>query len=184
MTDERMIELLFERSEQGLDEIKKKFGGLVRSIALAVTGDPERCGEVENDTLLAVWERVPPERPDPLGAYVCAIARNLSLKQRRAQRAQKRGFGLNVPLEELDGVLKSEELSEQLSARELGGEINRFLAGLSRSDRALFVRRYYLGQPVNEAAKALGLRPNAASVRLLRLREKLREQLEKEGYTL
>ncbi|MBR1763776.1 MAG: RNA polymerase sigma factor [Ruminococcus sp.] len=184
MTDERIIELLFGRSEEGLRGLRESFGGLVRRVAAAITGDSDRIDEIENDTMLAVWQRIPPERPDPLGAYVCAIARNLALKQRREQLAQKRGFGRSVPLEELDTALGSEELMKQLSARELGREINRFLDTLGPRERALFVRRYYLEQSVEEAARALGLRPNTAAVKLLRLRRALREHLEKEGYKL
>ena len=184
MTDENIISLLFERNEEGLNGLKERFGGLIARIAAAITGDPDRCGEIENDTLLAVWERIPPERPDPLGAYVCAVARNLALKQRRENNAQKRGFGLDVPLDELDGALGCDSLSQQLSARELGEEINRFLQAQKPVDRALFVRRYYLEQSVGEAARALGLRENTASVRLLRLRKSLAAHLEREGYSI
>ena len=69
-----------------------------------------------------------------------------------------------------------------MEARELGAAINRFLGTIKADDRALFLRRYWFGDEVKDIAKDLAIRPNAASVRLGRLRMKLREYLMKEGY--
>ena len=52
---------------------------------------------------------------------------------------------------------------------------------LDREDRALFIRRYWNGDPVKDLAGELGVRPNALTKRLLRLREGLRVHLEREG---
>ena len=58
---------------------------------------------------------------------------------------------------------------------------SRFLAALSREDRFLFVRRYWFADPVAELAALTGGSPGRVSVRLFRLREKLRKKLTKEG---
>ena len=184
MDDRKIIGLLFERSEQAITELRTAFGALVRKVAIGITGNASDAEEIENDTYLAVWERIPPEEPDPLGAYVCAAARNLSLKRLRSARTVKRSEALAVPLEELDGVLRSEELSEKLSARELGEIIDRFLDSLDPLSKALFVRRYYLCQPAAEAAEAVGITENNAFVKLSRIKKKLKQYLEKEGYVL
>ena len=184
MDDRELISLLFERSEQAIPELKDRFGRLIRKVAVSVTGSEEDAEEIENDTYLALWERIPPEKPDPLGAYVCAAARNLSLKRRRASSAGKRSEGLSVPLEELDNVLRSDELSERLSARELGELINSFLSGLDKQSRTLFIRRCYFCESVGDAARALGISENNASVKLSRIRQRLKKHLEKEGYVI
>ena len=184
MEDRNIISLLFERSEQAITELQTAFGALVHKVALGITGNASDAEEIENDTYLAVWKRVPPEKPDPLGAYVCATARNLSLKRLRSARAVKRSEDLAVPLEELDSVLCSDELSEKLSARELGESIDRFLDSLDPLSKALFVRRYYLCQPTAEAAWAVGITENNAFVKLSRIKKKLKQHLEKEGYVL
>ena len=59
-----------------------------------------------------------------------------------------------------------------------------WLKTLEREDRALFVRRYWNGDSVKLLAGELGLRPNALTKRLLRLRENLRRQLEREGVSV
>ena len=69
----------------------------------------------------------------------------------------------------------------ELEAKELTEAINRFLAALSREDRILFVRRYWYADSVSELASRTRSSPNRVSVRLFRLRERLRKSLTKEG---
>ena len=59
--------------------------------------------------------------------------------------------------------------------------MNGFLAGLSREDRFAFLRRYWYGDEVARIAARLGLSPHRLSVRLSRIRKKLKNDLEKEG---
>ena len=68
-----------------------------------------------------------------------------------------------------------------MEAGELGQLIGDWLQKLDKEDRVLFVRRYWNGDSVKSLAGELGLRPNALTKRLLRLRENLRRELEKEG---
>lgn len=55
---------------------------------------------------------------------------------------------------------------------------------LEPSDRELFVRHYYYGQTVEKAAEEMGMNRSTAKTRLRRGREKLKRQLEREGYIL
>lgn len=68
-------------------------------------------------------------------------------------------------------------MEDALNARLLGRAISRFLDALPGESRVLFLRRYYFGDSVGQIAKALGLRENTVSVRLSRLRQKLKDQL-------
>ena len=68
-----------------------------------------------------------------------------------------------------------------MEAGELSELISLWLESLREEDRALFIRRYWSGDAVKDLAFELGVRPNALTKRLLRLREDLRRSLEKEG---
>jgi len=59
--------------------------------------------------------------------------------------------------------------------------LNRFVRGLSRRERYLFVCRYYCGDSAAQLAETLGISPSAVNKALLKLRGKLRTVLEKEG---
>ncbi len=184
MTDEEIIALFFERSEQAIAELDKAHGGAVRRIASNILGNPEDAEECVSDTYLGVWHRIPPERPVPLRTYVCRIARNLAAKRRRDAAAQKR-CGYDLALDELAGIVPDRDgVEEAVAARELAGLINAFLDTLSYEDRFLFMRRYWYADPLGEAAAMAKMSYGAAAVRLHRVRERLRKHLLKEGVSV
>ncbi len=142
MEDHLIIQLFLERSESAVLELARKYGGLCRSIARNILKNSEDAEECFNDTLLAVWNAIPPERPDKLQPYVCRIARNLSLKKYHSNTAQKRNRQYDVILEEIADCLDSGRSVEgEILARELAGELNAFLGTLNSRDRIIFVQR-------------------------------------------
>ena len=182
MTDEEIIGLFFERSEQAISELAEKHGGAVGRVALNILGDEEDAEECVNDTWLAVWDRIPPERPSPLRTYVCRIARNLAAKRVHANTAQKRNSRYDAALDELaECVPDPAGVEESVEARELARSINAFLDTLPYEDKFLFMRRYWYADSLREIAETAGMRYSAAAVRLHRVREKLRKHLMKEG---
>ena len=90
MEDQQIIRLFFERSEQAITELSRKYGALCFQIADNILDDPQDAEECVNDAWLGAWNSIPPQRPDPLRAYVCRIVRNLSLKKLRALRRDDR----------------------------------------------------------------------------------------------
>ena len=182
MEDSRIIDLFLERSEQAIGELGKKYGALVTKTSVNILHDPQDAEECANDTWLAVWNSIPPHRPDPLAAYVCRIARNLAISRYRANTAAKRDAGFELVLDELAEVVPSGvDLEKELETRELLAAVERFLAMLDRDDRVLFVRRYWFADSVKELAAASHSRESRISARLFRLRGKLRNYLKKEG---
>ena len=74
MDDNRIIELLFERAENALDEVSHKYSRLYKGIIREVLSDECDVEECENDVLMAVWNTIPPNCPDSLSSYICKIA--------------------------------------------------------------------------------------------------------------
>ena len=182
MEDSRIVELLWARSEQAITELSTKYQGLCMKIAVNILDDEMDAQECVNDTYLAVWNSVPPQRPDPLRAYVCRVTRNLALVQYRKRTAQKRNSRYDAALDELLEVIgHGESVQDACDARELAEIINGFLAELSKTDRYLFVRRYWFSEPVSELAQSLGLRAHTVSVRLFRIRQRLKKNLNQRG---
>lgn len=182
LTDQEIIALYFKRSEQALEETEQKYGPGCTRIARNILKDSRDAEESVSDTWLAAWNTIPPRKPDPLRAYLFRIVRNIATARYHKNTAQKRDSSYDVALSELEEVLAAPDgVEEHLSAQELTELLNRFLAGLDRENRVLFVRRYWYGDPVGELARQFRMGPNALSARLKRLREKLRKELEKEG---
>ena len=182
--DAQILQLFEQRSEEAISAAALQYGGLCRQIAMNILGNAEDAEECVNDTWLAVWNRIPPEQPRSLTAYICRIVRNLSLKKLRANSALKRSSRFEVSLSELEDCISAHSLDEQLAAGELSAQINAFLAALRRDDRVMFVRRYWFAQPLSEIADAFGTTENNVSVRLGRIRRKLHTYLERKEVTL
>ena len=182
LKDQEIIALFFERSERAVAELIRRYGGAIKKVASNILKDAQDAEEAVSDTYLAVWDRIPPARPDHLGAYSCRIARNISLKRYYANTALKRNSYYDVALGELEETIPALATVESLyDAKELTRYLDRFLRERSREDRYLFMRRYWYGDSVTDIAAALGMTPHKASVRLFRLRQKLQDHLSKEG---
>ena len=183
MEDKKILDLLWNRIESAIDALAKKFGKRLLYTAMNILGNPQDAEEAVNDTYMALWNTIPPERPDPLSGYVHRTGRNVALKKQRYLTAQKRRSQYDVSLEELADVLPGPYMEDLLDARELGLAIGRFLDTVSKENRILFLRRYWFGDSVKHLAKATGLSENTISVRLSRLRSQLKSYLmDKEGF--
>ena len=182
MEDARIIALLFARAESAVDALAQRFGKRLYQTARNILGIHEDAEEAVSDTYLAVWNAIPPGKPDPLAGFVYKTGRNIALRKLRDSTARKRDSRLDVPLQELEGCLPGQDLLQAVTARELGWQINAFLADQTPENRAMFLRRYWFGDSVKDIAKAFSLTENVVSVRLSRLRGKLKDRLIQEGY--
>lgn len=186
MEDTQIIALYFSRDEQAITETKAKYGGYCVSVAKNILDAPEDIEEVLNDTLLRVWNSIPPQRPENLKLYLARIARNLSFDRFRSQSREKRGGSQVVlALEELSHCIPSPtHPGTELEAKQLNAAINTFLATLPKRDRAIFLRRYFYTQSFEEISAACGISQGAVRTALSRTRKKLKHYLEKEGFDL
>ena len=183
--DVHIIQLLNDRDARAIPALEQAYGPLCRVILNNILNDRADVEECLQDLWLAVWHAIPPENPSPLRPWLCRVARNLALKRYHQNTAQKRDGRYDATLEELAAILPdSQTVEDELAARELTALLNRFLTQLDKESRILFLRRYWYGDSVETLAKAQSLRPNTVTVRLSRLRSKLKAFLEQEGYTL
>lgn len=185
LEDSKIIELFYERSEQAIVELSKKYGSVCTKVAeniLHTRLDSEEC---VNDAYLGVWNTIPPQKPDPLLSYVCRIVRNLAVKRYHSNTAAKRNSIYDVSLDELENcfsVLNSTE--DEIDTRETARIIDRFLETLDKENRIMFVRRYWYSDSITDLAELFHTSSHNISVRLSRTREKLRKYLIKEGVSL
>lgn len=184
-SEQRILSLLFERSEQALEELERSYGRLCRAIARNVLQSDEDAEEIASDTFLAVWNQIPPEKPAHLGAYITRIVRNLALTRRSSDTGPTRDVRLNICLSELEQILPGgQEPEKALESIQIRETINQYLATQNKTNRQVFVRRYYLLESCKEIARETMLTEQAVRLRLLRMRDGLRLALEKEGILL
>ncbi len=185
MNDSTIITLFFERSEKAIAELSSKYGGKIFATAFNILQNRQDAEECVNDAYLSVWNAIPPQRPDSLPAFVCRIARNISVNRYKFNSSQKRGGGYDLCLDELTECVSSTETVEsQYAAKELAALLDEFLDTLDKKNRMIFVRRYWYVDSFERIAEYSGLRESAVRMRLSRIRGKLKDFLTQRGVEL
>lgn len=177
ITDAEIVELLRQRSDEGLTYLERKYNRFCYRIAMNLLGQKEDAEECVNDAYMAVWNTIPPNSPDSLSAYVGKVTRNIAVSYIRKREALRRKCCGTVLLDELVECLPDTDAPDPADDLTLKDALNAFFSALSEEDRAIMVRRYYDGESTAQIAKDLSLRPGTVRVRLHRLRERLREHL-------
>lgn len=182
MDDKAIIDLYWQRCQQAVAETAAKYGALCLCIARNILSSREDAEESVNDTYLAAWNTMPPQRPAHLCAYLGKLTRYISLDKWKQRSRLKRGGG-EVPLclEELSEVVSGKESPENgLIRKEALAAVNRFLGTLPETERQVFLRRYWYAEPIADIAARFGFTESKTVSMLHRTRIKLRKQLAKE----
>lgn len=178
MVDEEIIGLFFARSEQAISELDTKYGKVFHKTSYNILNDKLDAEECVNDAYLGTWNAIPPTKPSSLLAYVCQFVRNISLKRYYIKKAIKRNSTYDVAMEELDACLSSaSSVEDEIEAKELARIIESFLDTLSSENRVIFLQRYWFSDSYSDIAKKVGISEKSVSVRLSRIRRKMRDYL-------
>ena len=179
MEDSAIIDLYWAREERALSETDAKYGGYCRSIAHNILKNREDSEECVSDTWLRAWQTIPPQNPTSLKAYLGRLCRCFAIDRYRHLRRRKRSRDMECVLTELDGICPNEPVTDGLKET-----LTAFLRGLEPLERDLFVGRYWYAYTPERLAQEQGLSRGAVNTRLMRTRNKLKDYLRKEGYTV
>ena len=184
MEDAAILALYWQRDEQAIGETEAKYGPYCRTIARSILSDEQDAEECLSDALLRAWDTIPPRQPEKLSAYLGKLTRNLSLSRLRERLAQKRGGGeLPLALEELAECIPGPaDPARALEKRELAAALNRFVGGLKKPERDVFVSRYFFLTPLEELSRKTGFSQSKLKSMLFRTRKKLWNMLQEEGW--
>ena len=180
MEDHEIVELLLKRDPAGVRAAQEKYGEQLKRLAGRILFDPRDVEECVNDCFLRIWQVIPPNKPDSLGAFLNVIVRQNALDRRRRQTAEKRGgTEYDLSLDELqDCVGRTDDVSNIA----LTDALNRYLRTLSVPMRSVFLQRYFSAEPIKEIAKALGCSESRIKGMLFRCRKSLKKFLIREGF--
>ena len=181
MTDQELTALFLSRSQEAVPALQARYGPYCRAIAARLLSDPRDVDECLNDAFLAVWQAIPPTVPERFQGWLAAIVRNRALamgreNSRRPPTADEAALELASCLPPGDGPEGAAEY------RALAGAVERFLRAQPKDVRIVFLRRYWYADTVEDAARRLGWSVSKTKSALFRTRNKLRAQLQKEGF--
>ena len=186
MEDKAILDLYFARNEEAITETDRKYGCYCYSVANRILNSNEDSEETVSDTYLQAWNSIPPNRPNFLKLFLAKITRNLAFSRWRKQTADKRGGGeTDLVLEELAGCIPgTEQIDDQLNAKELAKAIRTFLDTLPEREHDIFLQRYFFIDDAETIAERYGIRRTHVNLILSRTRMQLKTYLTQEGYYL
>ena len=186
MEDEKIVSLYWEREESASSETEKKYDRYLTKIAYNILYDREDSRESVNDTYLAAWNSMPPHRPGVLSTYLAKITRRISIDRFRYRTRDKRKASeYELSLSELgDCVSGGNTTEEAVNVKLLADAIGIFLRLQPEENRNAFIGRYYFLDPVKEVAVYCGMTESKCKTVLHRMRQNLKEYLEKEGFSV
>jgi len=185
LEDNQIIQLYWDRDSAAITETERKYGAYCKKIARNILESEDDSEECVNDTYLRTWETIPPQRPEVFPPFLGKIVRNIALDRYRYNHAQKRFAKMDSLLSEMEDCIPSGDTTQELYEAALVSDIiNRFLSGLSKEKRIIFVRRYWYAQSIRDISKAFGMNEGQVKSILFRLRSGLKDALEREGVQL
>ena len=186
MNDEQIVELYWQRDESAVAVTQEKYNAYLLKIAYNILNNHEDSEESVNDTYLAAWNSIPPQKPAVLSTYLGKLTRRISICLFRRKNADNRQGGeFALSFSEIEDVMEGNmEPEKEMEAQILGELLNKFLRSLKPDERRTFIGRYYYMDSLKEVAAYCGMSEGKAKTMLFRTRVKLKEYLREEGFMI
>lgn len=176
-SDEDLLEATARGDEEAFVEIYRRYRDRIYRYACRMTGSAEAAHDITHTcftSLLSAPRRFKPQRA-ALGTYLCAAARNQSLRRLRlARREPVATFPVDHRRTPDRGPL------DRLLEDEMGRKVREALQALAPLHREVVILADYEELDMATIAEIVGAEVGAVKVRLHRARKKLRRTLE--GY--
>ncbi len=173
MREAEILELLESHDEQGMEELLRHYGPLMRYIIKPIMRDRHDIEDCLSETAMRIWENFDTydENKGSFAAWVTAITRNTALNMIRRKNRH--------PENEIEEEIESTEPTpEEIVLREeRQRELRRALDMLSQKERNLFYRKYYYLQSTEKIAAEMGMTVRSVEGKLYRIKKKLRKMM-------
>jgi RNA polymerase sigma-70 factor, ECF subfamily len=187
LKDDAIINLLYEKNETGLLKLADKYEKLLIHIASGILGSRSRdIEECVNDTYLKLWNHI--ERYDmekaSLKTYLKVIVRNTAInKLRDLSRREERELPEDISEIAQYYIDHKQSVEGQVFRKENIQLLNAIIGQLNKKDHELVIRKYFYLQSSKDIAAAMKMTVTAVDSRLSRLRNKMKQDYDKEKHT-
>ena len=184
MSDEKIVDLYWQRDEQAIKETDIKYKKFLLSVAMNIVHDVCDSEECLNDTYIGTWNAIPPARPVALQAFLGSIMRRTAIDRFRANKRQKRiASEFTVSLSELeDFIADCGDMNAEIEEKELAKSISNYVRSLPDRQMYIFVSRFYIADPLSKIGKELGCSISTVKREIAQIKRGLKKKLEREGY--
>lgn len=176
INEDNFIKELKNKNPKALDYLVENYSNLIFKVVLSVMGVDKReeAKECLNDVLLKVWKKINyhDESKSKFASWLIAVSKYNAIDYKR--RLCKIENECNI-----DELMLADErdIEEQILHSESKEELLNVIKDLGSPDKDIFIRKYFLGESLNEISEALKLSISAVNNRLFRGRKLLKERL-------
>ncbi len=191
---QRIIALYLARDQSAVTKTMQCYGNRLLQFAMRFLHDRRDAEECVSETYLKAWNSITPQKfGDNMGtafdlfSYLARLCRCTAYNMIEKQQAAKRSTQLVELTQEMEECIPDtgtafagsrETESEDSLLSEI---INDFLRTLPRTQRDMFVRRYWYGDSIEIIAESMGFTKSKVKTALCRMRAGLRKVLEQKG---
>ena len=136
----------------------------------------EDIEEIASDVFLTIWKN------KEISPYIAGITKNLLRKKKRDIKSTSENI---ENIDELQNYLsdKTDCTHDEAEEKEKIDIVTNELIKMKKEDKDIFTYYYYESRSIREIAKILGISEIKVKSRLSRIRKKLKNELEKRGYS-
>lgn len=172
MNDQQLIERFLKTGDsRAFEEIVRRYTGSVFSKVITVVKDEDTAKDLVQQTFIKAYERLDCWKGGSLGAWLHTIAVHLALNM-----ADKTRRHPTVTLSGKEETTAADGYSEEHEARLK--QMEHAIGQLPERDRQIITLFYYKEKKADEIGKMLGMTTSNVLVKLHRIREQLKKQME------
>jgi RNA polymerase sigma-70 factor, ECF subfamily len=155
LRDEELLELVLRRQDSALGEMYDRYGRLIYTIAIRITGDRETAEEVVQDVFQNVWQAAGGFQPGigSFSSWLFGIARHRAIDATRSKRERARSREQNLDAVPLTAETNIERTVDQSLLRDA---VRLALNELPNNQRQVIEMAYYGELTRAEIAEKLG----------------------------
>lgn len=184
MEDADILALYYKRDEEAISETMKNYNHRLLRFAMHFLSDNRDAEECVSDAYARAWNTIPPNHPNNLFAYLAALCRNAALDVIKKNSAQKRSAQLVELTSEMNECIPDQRSISDERSEEIAEYINEYLGTLPREKRIVFVGRYWYNDSIADIARKTGFSQSKIKTMLHRMREDLRQYIDRKDGAL
>lgn len=175
MEDIELLNEIAKRNQNAFQTILTKYNRYVAAVVSRVGGNsltPQDIEEICSDIFVMIWEKsnMIQLKNSSLKSYIGMMARNHTLNVLRTKnRIKEDGFE--------DDTVISLSAEESYIAENEAELLNQIIDDLEKTDRELFIRRYFYQQKIGDIAKDKHMNVKTVSSKLIKIRQKLKQTI-------
>lgn len=180
MKQNKILKDYIEENELNIEQIINDYSGYVYTIIKNISSQEFKQEDIEemiSDTFFVLWKNAYKiSENDKISSYLSGVVNNVIKKKKREIKA-------NLKIEDYENILQEQNQVDNIYENQNKIKtMEKALENMTKEDNDIFELFYYAGKKVKEIAKQLNITEFKVKTKLHRIRKKIKQILEKEGY--